>query len=477
MTVRSMDSGKPSDDGWVHVDPFNEAQGENADSHAAVGSAIRTDSNSSNRDEKAQEAAKTSSSRSESSVDAINNKVEPSSSHEDTFMDKVKEAAHEAKAKFHLEDISATGPSKRFNPTNVRMHVRFKGADEAGSSNVDSGPQYNILWRSRDNRKGRGSIAVARMASLEPEHSHIHIGSTIQTWKEIGANCWKMCTTFPYWNLAFWSGWAYAWGSVLFIISATMAWIFSAYPKVKFNEGIESLGVPITTFIGVCLYQLGATTAYFEAINDGSFHGSAMRRLMEGHEEEDKAMVDEKIHNFFHHVNPFHHKSDEEKAAEEFEKQVDPMAGWRTRDIRERPGSIYPIGHRPAPRRGGMDLGEAQEGDSSEYTSWRWWPTWHMVRTHHAYEIGWLACSIQGFGVTLFGWTGIALLPGVWENLGGTWGQFGAYWIVQMVASLCFIIASVMFTLETQEKWWKPQPNVLGWWIGFVALLGSMGFE
>jgi hypothetical protein len=34
-----------------------------------------------------------------------------------------------------------------------------------------------------------------------------------------------------------------------------------------------------------------------------------------------------------------------------------------------------------------------------------------------------------------------------------------------------------MFTLETQEKWWKPQMNVLGWWIGFVALMGSTGFE
>ena len=88
-----------------------------------------------------------------------------------------------------------------------------------------------------------------------------------------------------------------------------------------------------------------------------------------------------------------------------------------------------------------------------------------------------LACSIQGFGVTLFGWTGIALLPGVFDHLGGRWGEFGAYWVIQTIASLCFIIASVMFTLETQEKWWKPQMNVLGWWIGFIALLGSFGFE
>ena len=69
--------------------------------------------------------------------------------------------------------------------------------------------------------------------------------------------------------------------------------------------------------------------------------------------------------------------------------------------------------------------------------------------------------------MTLFSWTGVALLPGVFDHLGGRWGQLGAYWVVQMVASLCFIVASAMFTLETQEKWWRSQVDVLGWWIGF----------
>lgn len=33
-----------------------------------------------------------------------------------------------------------------------------------------------------------------------------------------------------------------------------------------------------------------------------------------------------------------------------------------------------------------------------------------------------------------------------------------------------------MFTLECQRKWWKPEPGVLGWWIGFWAIVGSVGF-
>jgi hypothetical protein len=46
-----------------------------------------------------------------------------------------------------------------------------------------------------------------------------------------------------------------------------------------------------------------------------------------------------------------------------------------------------------------------------------------------------------------------------------------------MVASTFFITASACFVLETQEKWYKPAPHVLGWWIGFWSLSGSVGFE
>ena len=72
--------------------------------------------------------------------------------------------------------------------------------------------------------------------------------------------------------------------------------------------------------------------------------------------------------------------------------------------------------------------------------------------------------------------TGIVVLPGILSSL-ADWQRLGAYWVPQMVASLCFIIASVIFMLEVQEKWWKPEPTALGWWIGVWAVIGSVGFE
>ena len=34
------------------------------------------------------------------------------------------------------------------------------------------------------------------------------------TLKQVRHNIWRMVVTFPYWDMAFWSGWTYSWGSV-----------------------------------------------------------------------------------------------------------------------------------------------------------------------------------------------------------------------------------------------------------------------
>lgn len=86
--------------------------------------------------------------------------------------------------------------------------------------------------------------------------------------------------------------------------------------------------------------------------------------------------------------------------------------------------------------------------------------------------MGWLACTIQLFGVTLYGVTGVVDLPGVLSSL-ENWQKLGAFWVPQVVAALCFLIASLMFMLETQEKWWRLEPLVLGWWVGLWATIGE----
>jgi hypothetical protein len=292
---------------------------------------------------------------------------------------------------------------------------------------------------------------------------------------EIGQVFWRMFTTFPYWDMAFWSGWSYTFGSALFVVTGVLSWGPIAYGESFEAPKAETYGGPLAFFFGALFYQVGAVTAYLEAVNDGSFHGSAMRRLLEGREDDSKKLLDEKIQSFLHRLSPHRpHQGKDERAIDEI--LVDPEAGWNTKELRNlRPGSVYPQGKSPAPRRGGVDLG-GEEGDSSVYETWRWWPTWYALRSHHVYDIGWLACTIQLFGVTLYGITGVVNLPGVLSSL-EDWQKLGAFWVPQVVAALCFLIASLMFMLETQEAWWKLEPFVLGWWVGVWATIGKSGVQ
>lgn len=372
-------------------------------------------------------------------------------------------AAHTAKEKLHLHHISAAGPWRGFfNPTNV--HVHLGGKD-------DEGVEHAFIWRSRDNRKGRNSIAVPSRdptARSTPLRSRIYLSLG-----RLKHGIWQMCTTFRYWDMAYWSGWSYSIGSVLFVMDGAWAWQSVAYPD-RLSENLITYGPSLCFFFGALLYQVGAVMAYLECVNDGSFQGSAMRRFLEGHEDDSKKMLDEKLHTFFGHLVPHHHHKETDGDIEKM-PSVDPEEGWRRRSRGERPFPIYPPGKGPAPRRGGIDLGETEEGTSSEYMTWRWYPTWHMLRTHHVYEIGYVACAIQLFGATLYGICGLVDLPGILSSL-KPWQEEGAFWVPQIVASCCFLTAGILFTVESQENWYRPEPAVLGWWIGFWATVGSCGF-
>src|SRR5688500_4104186 len=46
----------------------------------------------------------------------------------------------------------------------------------------------------------------------------------------------------------------------------------------------------------------------------------------------------------------------------------------------------------------------------------------------------------------------------------------------QTIGGTGFIISSLLFMVEVQQKWWQPNPKSLGWHIGFWNLVGGIGF-
>ena len=110
-----------------------------------------------------------------------------------TIEDTAHAAAHAAKEKLHLHHVKASGPSRFLNPTTVHFHIRY--TDDAGHETSHDEATHNelaLLWRSRDNRKGRHSVAVPlkRTKSYHPLAQRLQIKA-----KGFFANVWRMCST------------------------------------------------------------------------------------------------------------------------------------------------------------------------------------------------------------------------------------------------------------------------------------------
>ncbi|KAF2802282.1 uncharacterized protein BDZ99DRAFT_576980 [Mytilinidion resinicola] len=393
-------------------------------------------------------------------LDSKSNPSRPSSSKQDSENDKI----HANQIDAVMTKTDDTSSNHRLNFTETAKHAAGK---VSRTLHLHRGENARGPSEARQRRQSRLPASDDDDDDAPNLPLYIHLRNAVY-------GSLIMFTTFPYWDMAFWSGWSYTWGSVLFVIDGVWAWTPLQWPSSEFT-GESEYGVGLLFFFGAVLYQLGATMAYLEAINDGSFGGPAMKRHLEGHDDEKKKLLDGKLHMFFGHMIPHHHHHDDDDEDFDKQKSVDPEAGWNTRDRAERPGSIYPEDKAPAPRRGGVDMGPTDEGEFHEYLTWRWWPTWHALKTYHIKEIGYVACSIQLLGATLYGICGVIALPGILSNF-QPWQELGGYWIPQTVASCCFLTAGVMFTLITQDKWYRPLPGRIAWWIGVWATIGSMGF-
>ncbi|KAF2451896.1 hypothetical protein P171DRAFT_426332 [Karstenula rhodostoma CBS 690.94] len=364
--------------------------------------------------------------------------------------------------------------------SNKRLDSEAKNDTLAHNPSLELAPTQSIA-------QGEAHKVVEKRTYLHKKHSErIQRHTFLAKCLGVVQNIWSMVSTFPYWDMAFWSGFAYAVGSAMFIIDGAFAFGPLASPNKHWPEGEDKYAGPMLFFLGaVICYQTGAVMAYLEAINDGCFAGVAMKRFwIEGSEEDKRKLLDAKLHTFFGHIIPHHHHNDSgdvhandmigEKTRADTGGEQDIEAMRRTATNREPEAQPDPL--QPAPsRRQAVDHGLADQEGFHEYMTWRWWPTWHAFRTYHIREVGYVACSIQLLGATLYGVTGIVVLPGVLSSL-AWWQKIAAFWVPQVVASVCFLTAAIMFTIESQDVWYKPIPWTVRWWIGGWAAIGSVGF-
>ncbi|EME38238.1 hypothetical protein DOTSEDRAFT_83702 [Dothistroma septosporum NZE10] len=324
---------------------------------------------------------------------------------------------------------SIRGPVSFLNPTRAVFGGRPAADDANKEGVVPAADDVRVEWRARDNRKGRHILIVPR------NHTKDDLPRVTSSAAAIAKGIWRMLTVYAWWDVSWWIAVLFTFGSAIFVISGFFYWLPLAAPSTDFHDE-SSIGGGVTAFIGATLFTVGGVLLIIEAANENqtACFGWAVEQTFTHH---DKASV-----------------------AENQPGQV----------LRAEPG---PCEHHHASGVHPTSQPHLQHPDAGR--NWEWFPTWHEMKTHYAREIGFWASMTEALGAIIFYISGIMTLPGIINNI-STPVLWGTYWLAYLVGGILFVLASLLYMLETQPSWWKPAPRLIGWWIGAWNLVGSVGW-
>jgi hypothetical protein len=349
---------------------------------------------------------------------------------------------------FKLRDGHVTGPLTFLNPT--RAHYSpTKHQSSAFQESEESHPQSNVerIWRSRDNRKGRHALRISDQVS-----PHEPTFTTPQLTRSAPAICrgiLRMFSYAPYWDVSYLVAASFTLGSMIWIINAFFVWLPLANPKTEF-AGESLVGGGVTAFIGATIFEIGSVLLLLEAVNANQTNcfGWALETVIsktreDGSHEHARMEVRPSMQECQHH-------------------HANRKSFLRGRNMR------------------GSDDDAASDDlefvtSSSDGRSFRWIPSISELRTHYFHELGFLASFVQFLSATVFWIAGLTGLPGILDHMSQGLTD-GVYWVPQIIGGTGFILSGLLFTLETQRKWYIPAFYVLGWHIGVWNLIGGIGF-
>ena len=319
----------------------------------------------------------------------------------------------------------------------------------SGTTQTETPPVEHI-WRSRDNRKGRHALRVDYNA---PSKGIPLIAPRPTTAiKAIAEGILRMFTTAPIWDVSWLVAFTFVLGSMIWILNSFFVWLPLVAPSTEF-AGEVLQGGGITGFLGATVFEFGSVLLLLEAVNDhqtGCFGWALETEL---------------------NRTPPHVPGDTTPPTV---TSLKPQSEKCTHHHVNRRNLIGETAHSHASN--WMDFSNGYTTTSpSGSRSFRWLPSWNELKTHYIYELGFLASVIQFIAATIFWVAGFTGLPGILNHLSQAVTN-GIYWVPQIMGGVGFIASGLLFTLETQEKWYKPAFHVLGWYIGAWNFIGGIGF-
>ena len=397
-----------------------------------------------------------------------------------------------------LSLLGATGAFKHFNPTSAQYswsgwnpshdhsstaehsHATDHASSDEGRQQHSSGDEgehkghfparlknaiISFVWRSRDNRKGRHALVLRRGEDGE-EQPH----GTLEPTNSLRATLrgsFALFTKFPYWDISWCVAIVYTVGSIVWVVNGFTILL----PKVGKGSSEDLKPVKTwTAFTGASIFFLGSYLLFLEAVNAnriGCF-GWAVERTLKGIRPEVEVHPGTCEHHY-HAKDDDHHTHKAHK---------DENVGVNAQGFSDRDDGHDEATANGWPRSGSQaDSLTAKDEEAAPPHSykWLWWPSWRDLRTHFLHEIGFLACAIQLVSGALFWLSKFATLPGITDHISQPVIDC-VNWAPQMVGCIGFIVASLLFLLETQQEWYLPAPSVLGWHVGVWKLIGCVGF-
>jgi len=356
-----------------------------------------------------------------------------------------------------LNNDKIVGPFSFLNPTQAHYDhvVSNTSSADSGTSGEDGeavakqdvqASQVGFKWTSRNNRKGRHALVIKSPDAAGAQYATPALTNGA---KEVFKTIGKMFTYFPIWDVSYDVAFIFTIGSVIWVINAFFALLPFTTPRDDFS-GETLYGGGITAFIGATVFEIGSVLLMLEAVNEnraGCFGWAVEQAYKEhfSHADSEGAVT---------RVTPAgctHHHQNNKNFVGNPASDASDTVNEKTPTVSDDP---TPPGNK----------------------SWVWWPSWYELRTHYLRDIGFIACSWQMFGATVFWISGFTALPGIYNHLSPVSVLNGVYWVPQVVGGTGFVISGTFFMLETQKHWWQPAFNVLGWHIGLWNLIGGIGF-
>ncbi|KAF5694701.1 integral membrane protein [Fusarium denticulatum] len=329
----------------------------------------------------------------------------------------------------HYRAERTTGPVKALNPTNRYLVADKKTPNAESDTGKESRPTTEspgvaYVWRSRDNRKGRHALAI----SVDPhKHEATKGPRPSNSYHQTLCGILKMFVRYPVWDVSYDVAVVFTIGSIIWVINGFYSFLPVLNPSTKVSDWAGGL----TAFIGATVFEFGSFLLMLEAVNENrsDCFGWAVEESVDG-------ML---------HLTHAHDCKHAHAQKGTFVKQSS------------------------------RSLVNNAADSSGKDRMWSWWPTWYELRTHYFFDIGFLACSSQTFGATIFWISGFTALPPILNGL-STPAENGVYWLPQVIGGTGFIVSSILFMVEVQPRWYIPAPGVLGWHIGLWNLIGAIGF-